>query len=140
MTRRRVGGPSGGAKVALGVLLLGFCVAPTPGDIGGCGQAPEELDPGVFFATKKNIDCERCRECGLRTERCDEACDSATATETEFPDGCVPLVHDGEVCLRALMIASCDDYATYVTNAGASAPSECNFCPPRTGSAARGER
>ena len=126
------------AKVALGLLVLGFCIAPTPGDIGGCGQTPEELDPGVFFATKKNIDCERCRECGLRTERCAEACESTAPIETEFPEGCVPLVHDGEVCLRALMIASCDDYRRYAADGESNVPSECNFCPPRTGAASAG--
>ena len=140
MSPSRLNGSSEAAKLALGLLLLGFCIAPTPGDVGGCGQAPDELDPGIFFATKKDIDCERCRECGLRTERCAQACESTAAIETEFPEGCVPLVHDGEVCLRALLVAGCDDYARYAADGESNVPSECNFCPPRTGASSIGER
>ncbi|HEX2672377.1 MAG TPA: hypothetical protein VHM25_15960, partial [Polyangiaceae bacterium] len=47
-------------KVALGLLALLFCTAPTPGDVGGCGQSPAELDSETFFASKANIDCQRC--------------------------------------------------------------------------------
>jgi hypothetical protein len=49
--------------------------------------------------------------------------------QTAFPDRCVPLVHDGEVCLRALQYASCDDYRAYVSDVSPSVPTECNFCP-----------
>ena len=116
------------AGLALTVLL--FCAAPTPGDVGGCGQQAAELDPETFFATKDSIDCDRCRECGLDGNACTRACD-ADLTESEFPEGCVPLVHDGEVCLRALLYASCDDYASYVRDGAPETPTECNFCPVR---------
>jgi hypothetical protein len=116
------------AGLALAVLL--FCAAPTPGDVGGCGQQAAELDPETFFATKDGIDCDRCRECSLSTAACARACD-ANLTEREFPEGCVPLVHDGEVCLRALLYASCDDYTSYVSDSAPETPTECNFCPVR---------
>lgn len=118
-------------KALLALALLLFCAAPTPGDIGGCGQAPDILDAPTFFANKKRIDCERCSECGLLSDTCDEACSQSAAPSVAFPTDCVPLVHDGEVCLRALQYASCDDYAAYVDDTSPSVPSECNFCPPR---------
>lgn len=117
------------ARLALTGLALLFCMAPTPGDVGGCGQKPAELDPQIFFESKANIDCERCQECGLASIACTRACDPSQALETEFPKNCVPLVHDGEVCLRALQYASCDDYRTYVSDVSPSVPTECNFCP-----------
>ena len=121
-----------GAKVklfwAVGMLLL--LTAPTPGDVGGCGQARQELDEDAFFETKQGIDCERCGECRLETQRCVLACTTALV-ETEFPEGCVPLVHDGEVCLRRLLDASCDEYSGYMDDDAAKAPTECNFCPAR---------
>lgn len=106
-----------------------LCAAPTPGDVGGCGQKAELLDPPIFFASKKRTDCVRCDECGLDTDTCRGACDPAVPYATEFPEGCFPLVHDGEVCLRALLHAACDDYAGYVSDTSPSVPSECNFCP-----------
>jgi hypothetical protein len=89
-------------RTAFLLFLVLLCTAPTPGDVGGCGQTPEDLDPERFFARKQRIDCERCRECGLVTERCRLACEDSDAYRPEFPEGCYPLVHDGEVCLRAL--------------------------------------
>ena len=115
------------ARIALTGLSLLFCMAPTPGDVGGCGQKPAELDPEIFFSSKANVDCARCRECGLSSASCKNACTAPTATQ--FPDRCVPLVHDGEVCLRALQYASCDDYAAYMSDSSPSVPTECNFCP-----------
>ena len=53
-------------RALLAIVVLVFCTAPTPGDIGGCGQAPDHLDAPTFFANKKRIDCERCEECGAR--------------------------------------------------------------------------
>ncbi len=117
------------ARIALTLLSLLFCMAPTPGDVGGCGQKPAELDPGIFFASKANVDCQRCQECGLASKACRDACDLSQALQASFPDRCVPLVHDGEVCLRALQYASCDDYAAYMDDAAPSVPTECNFCP-----------
>jgi hypothetical protein len=117
--------------LVLGLLAGLFCAAPVPGDVGGCGQPTQTLDPGVFFATKKTIDCDRCRECDQTTQTCGRACDTSEPVPETFPEGCVPLVHDGEVCLRALLAASCDDYASYVDDRAPSAPTECNFCPVR---------
>lgn len=131
MTERRQTSGFARALLALGVLV--FCTAPTPGDVGGCGQQPDNLDPPTFFATKKAIDCSRCGECGIVTQTCVDACDENVGWDTEFPEGCFPLVHDGEVCLRALQYASCDDYESYVADSSPSTPSECNFCPPRGG-------
>jgi len=113
--------------LALGSLL--FCTAPTPGDIGGCGQKPAELDPGVFFSSKANVDCQRCSECGLRHAACTTACQFPERYPQAFPERCLPLVHDGEVCLRALLHASCDDYDSYMSDSSPAVPTECNFCP-----------
>lgn len=105
------------------------CLAPTPGDIGGCGRAAEDLDPATFFLSKQTIECDRCRECRIRTPACELACSGAPSA-TEFPEGCFPLVHDGTVCLRALTRASCDDHREFAGDPP-SVPSECNFCPER---------
>ncbi|MEB2311609.1 MAG: hypothetical protein OZ921_02645 [Sorangiineae bacterium] len=118
-----------GARLALALIATLFCMAPVPGDIGGCGQAAQDLDPGVFFATKKRIDCDRCGECGLGGGACELACDESSRPPRAFPERCYPLVHDGEVCLRALRRASCDDFATYVDEVAPRTPTECDFCP-----------
>lgn len=119
-----------GARVVLSLAVLLFCTAPTPGDVGGCGQRAEELDPELFFRAKAATDCERCNECTLATTACSKACNSEGLLR-EFADDCLPLVHDGEVCLRALAAASCDDYERYVRDEQREVPSECNFCPER---------
>ncbi len=118
------------AAVLVAAVLV---AAPTPGDIGGCGQRAQPLDARVFFASKATIDCMRCQDCGLATSLCAEACDPYASIPEGFPQGCVPLVHDGEVCLRALHNASCGDYRDYVSDDPSvrSTPTECNFCPPR---------
>ena len=113
------------ALFALGVLF--FCTAPAPGDIGGCGQNAQPLDPPTFFSEKKRIDCEKCNDCELMTEYCDEACSEEPA-ETDFVEGCAPIVHDGEVCLNALEASSCSTYEDYVKDQGREAPEECRFC------------
>ena len=117
----------------LAVLLLVFVMAPTPGDIGGCGQEAELLDAPTFFATKRAIDCRQCEDCGFVYKTCQEVCASNASIPESFATGCFPLVHDGEVCLRALNNASCDDYSTYMADDSEkrSTPSECNFCPAR---------
>ena len=112
-------------------LLCTFVAAPTPGDIGGCGQPPQELDPVVFFASKDNIDCLRCQDCALSRGSCKKSCDPNSPIPRKFPDNCYPLVHDGEVCLRALYNASCSDYERYMDDSNPDSPTECNFCPPR---------
>ena len=116
-------------KLGFFALVLLFCTAPTPGDVGGCGQSPAELDPGTFFASKANIDCQRCQECGLTRASCENACTAPESYPSAFPENCVPLVHDGEVCLRALLHASCGDYGSYMNDSAPSVPTECNFCP-----------
>ncbi|MSP25751.1 MAG: hypothetical protein EXR75_11415 [Myxococcales bacterium] len=125
--------PSNPRPSRLGLLRLGALwlalAAPTAGDIGSCGRAREDLDAGKFFAEKSAIDCANCIQCNIATSVCDAACDPAE-TASAFADGCYPLVHDGEVCLAALSHASCDDYQSYMAELGATAPTECNFCPP----------
>lgn len=118
------------ARVLLSLVVLAFCTAPTPGDIGGCGQRAEELDPELFFLAKAAEDCERCNECTLATAACSRACNREDLPR-EFPADCLPLVHDGEVCLRALAAASCDAYESYVRDEDREVPTECNFCPER---------
>jgi hypothetical protein len=112
--------------LALGAAL---CLAPTPGDVGGCGQAAQDLDPPAFFLSLASVQCDRCQECGIRTRGCDAAC-SGEEVPSEFPEGCFPLVHDGTVCLRAMIQASCEDHREFAAEPP-RVPSECNFCPPR---------
>jgi hypothetical protein len=114
------------AKGWLAALAL-CCLGPTPGDIGGCGQTARDLDPVVFFKSKRSIECRRCNECGLRTPACELACDTDEA-EAEFPEGCYPLVHDGTVCLRALTQSSCEEHRKVMSDPP-RVPGECNFCP-----------
>jgi len=102
-------------------------MAPTPGDVGGCGQSIEDLDAQVFFEARREADCDACRQCGLSTRRCDAACDGEG--EDSFPERCFPLVHDGEVCLRALRHSNCDEYAAFVSDVAPTVPTECDFCP-----------
>jgi hypothetical protein len=119
------------------VVVLGLlCMAPTAGDIGGCGTEPTALDPTAFALARKDQDCERCQDCGLATPRCTRSCDPSLPPDTSLPSTCLALEHDGEVCLRALHAASCTAYATYVDDAPAT-PSECDFCKeaPPPGSA-----
>lgn len=118
------------ARIVLGVIAVGFCTAPVPGDIGGCAQARQELDPEAFFRKKAYIDCEQCTSCGLRTAACDQACAGGVPNRV-FPPDCRPLVHDGQVCLNALRSASCDDYDTYMSDQSPTVPTECEFCPLR---------
>ena len=118
------------AVVVLGVLSM----APTAGDVGGCGAEITTLDPLAFALARKELDCERCQECGITSARCERACDPSKPVETVIPETCSPLQHDGEVCIRALHAASCDAYRTYVDEASPATPSECQFCRMRTGS------
>jgi hypothetical protein len=111
----------------LGAAGISLLLAPTPGDIGGCGQTARDLDPVAFFASKQAVECSKCGECGLATPACERACNREPIPE-EFPAGCFPLVHDGTVCLRALTQASCS-VASRVVADPPSVPSECNFCP-----------
>jgi hypothetical protein len=118
------------ARLLLGVtaILALFTAAPTPGDTGGC-QPARPLDESAFFQAKRNVDCDRCQECEITSQHCSRACDDERIGSERFPDGCAPLAHDGAVCLRALLAASCDDYGAYVNDDRPQLPSECDFCP-----------
>ncbi len=116
-----------GAKLVvavLGVLLL----APTSGDIGGCGDEARELDGQTYGEARKEQDCKRCAECGVATARCGRACDGSFPPDILLPATCRPLYHDGRVCLRAIEAASCATFATYVDDVAPAVPSECDFC------------
>lgn len=128
--RRRVRSPEArrGSRAFAALMLALLCAAPTAGDIGGCGQEAVALDEAKFFAQKARIDCGRCQDCGLSTDTCVAACEGPSPSAA-FPEGCLPLVHDGEVCLRALSDASCEEAARFVADRGATTPTECNFCP-----------
>lgn len=113
---------------ALAVVSIAFVAAPTVGDVGGCGKTATDLDFALFAHARKSVDCNRCRECGISTERCTRSCDPAKPSDVAFPPTCHPVLHDGEVCIRALKAASCSDYASYVDDSSPSVPSECDFC------------
>lgn len=122
--------PVSSLKIAVAFLTLAFCAAPVPGDVGGCGQEPQELDPETFFWSKQNIECEHCRDCELTSKACQRACGDSLV-QAAFPEACAPLVHDGEVCLRALDDGSCDDFRSFMSDQSPQVPSECAFCPVR---------
>jgi hypothetical protein len=114
------------------VLVLGaVCAAPTPGDVGGCGQHPDVLDTDTFFELKRERDCEKCGECHFTSDFCTAVCAPDYPLPT-LPEGCVPLVHDGEVCLDALEATGCGQYEKYTRDQDRLAPSECQFCPEAT--------
>lgn len=118
-----------GVGLGLVVVTLGLLsLAPTAGDVGGCGASVEELDEARFARARKLVDCQRCTECGIATERCKAACDPKAPNEVGFPARCYPLLHDGEVCLNALLASSCSTYELYVDDAVRAIPSECEFC------------
>lgn len=121
------------------MVLAALSMAPTPGDIGGCGQPAEELqNQELFFRAMQSADCSACERCGLSTKSCEDACGGLKGLAPKFPEGCVPLVHDGEVCLRRLQEEGCDQYKRYMVDdergdampvASRPRPSECQFCP-----------
>jgi hypothetical protein len=127
--------PPGKGAFRLAIVALLFLAAPTPGDIGSCNQGVGDLDPVKFFSGKQDIDCEKCQECGFTTHACTLAC-STTLEASTFPVGCEPVEQDGEVCLDALQATGCTGYASFVADQGATAPTECDFCPPRDAGAA----
>ena len=119
--------------LALGAgLFLVLGTGPTVGDVGGCGRTATELDEAAFAHGRKVVDCRRCGDCGLSTARCQRACDLKAPGDAVFPTTCRPLRHDGEVCLDALLAASCSDYALYVDDGSRAVPSECEFCREAT--------
>lgn len=113
---------------AAGLVALLFGTAPTVGDIGSCGQVASDLDPQAFGQARKQVDCQRCSACALTTQTCQSACDPNAPGQTAWPATCHPLVHDGDVCLRALEAASCSDYSRYVDDQAPTVPTECDFC------------
>lgn len=115
-----------------------LAMAPTPGDIGGCGQPPDELDSAIFFSSLAATDCRMCQSCGFATKSCELACGADRGIPPDFPEGCVPLAHDGEVCLRRLQSEDCEAYEPLMRDDEVGAaipltlrprPSECQFCP-----------
>ncbi|HEY4011734.1 MAG TPA: hypothetical protein VGM06_00230 [Polyangiaceae bacterium] len=110
------------------VLAVVFGAAPTPGDIGACGHVATALDVQGFAAARKQLDCQRCGDCGLTTQTCNAACDPNAPSRVAFPATCHPLDQDGQVCLRALAAASCSDYAGFVDDVSPTEPTECDFC------------
>lgn len=113
----------------LAVVALLFLAAPTAGDIGSCNQPVTALDADKFFGDKQIVDCDKCTECGFTSHFCARACSLPVETG-KFPEGCVPLEQDGEVCLDALEATGCSGYAAYVADVDATTPTECDFCPP----------
>lgn len=109
-------------------LLASLLAAPTVGDVGTCGKAATDLDPGAFASARKTIDCRRCTQCRIATRTCANACDPAAPSNAGLSPTCRPLRHDGDVCVRALQAASCDDYATFVDDVAPATPTECDFC------------
>lgn len=121
------GAPSLPLRVTVATLAV-LAMAPTPGDVGGCGAEPALLDAKSYEATRKRQDCERCEECAVTTARCARACDAKAPPDIVVPPMCAPLLRDGQVCIRALGAASCEDFATYVADEAPRSPSECQFC------------
>jgi hypothetical protein len=114
------------AACALWALLFG--AAPTVGDVGSCGDQAAPLDESTFAAQRKALDCQRCTQCGFTTKACADACDPNAPASVGWPNTCSPLQHDGVVCLDALEAASCDTYASYVSDVAPTVPTECDFC------------
>jgi hypothetical protein len=124
--RRRLHRDLKPAIVPIALVLLS--AAPSVGNLGSCGQQAELLDAEKFFRAKAAVDCNRCSECGFATSACRDACEQRLDADV-FPEGCYPLVHDGEVCLDALDASACGTFEAFVAEEGATFPTECNFCP-----------
>lgn len=113
--------------IRLAIALLFFTLAPTAGDIGSSCQPEDDLDPSRFWSVKQSIDCQRCDECQVSTQACSRAC-ASTLIFNDFPSSCRPVEHDGEVCLDALLAASCAEYEGFMADQGSTIPTECAFC------------
>ena len=114
------------AACALWAMLFG--AAPTVGDVGSCGEQAAPLDQGTFAAQRKALDCQKCKQCGVTTKACTNACNPDAPSSVGWPNTCYPLQHDGIVCLDALQSAGCDAYASYVSDVAPTVPTECDFC------------
>jgi hypothetical protein len=115
-------------RVRLAIILLFFTAAPTAGDIGSSCQPEDDLDPVKFWGVKQAIDRQRCEDCSIPTKACSRARDPGLIFK-DFPKTCAPLEHDGEVCLDALLAASCKDYRSFMSDEAPTIPTECDFCP-----------
>jgi len=122
VTRRNVG------RALVGAVLAVLCMAPTPGDIGGCGDAPTEVPASRYAAARKRLECDRCGSCGVVNARCERACNPKVPSDVALPVTCRPLTHDVDVCLRALVTSSCSTFAAAVDDDAPISPSECLFC------------
>jgi hypothetical protein len=112
------------------LFLAPLIAAPTAGDIGSCGSAAEPLGAPEFFVARLSLECERCKDCGYGSRTCVLVCDQVAKKSypRAFPEGCRPVVHDGEVCLRAIEALSCNAFGDLVSDAPI-VPTECDFCP-----------
>lgn len=110
------------------VVAIVLCTAPTVGDVGGCGASATSLDLATYSFDRKVIDCQRCKQCGLTSNTCKTACTRDAPSNVSWPPSCKPIQHDGDVCIRALKAASCDDYASFVDDIAPAEPTECDFC------------
>ena len=124
-----------GAAFVLALLAL-LTAAPTAGDIGGCGAEVEALDVERFAGDERTLVCQKCASCRLLTTRCTLACNGNPAANAPLPSDCVPLVHDGAVCLRAIDEADCSAFAQYVADRSPSMPGECAFCKKKADASA----
>lgn len=120
--------PPGRTGIGFAIVLAICAAAPTVGDVGGCGGEIAPLDAQKYFRERLQVECERCRACGLRGAACTRACDRRTVVPATFPAGCRPVEHDGLVCLRAIEALSCDGFAD-VVSPEPIVPTECDFCP-----------
>lgn len=114
--------------VVTALVALVFGAAPTAGDVGSCGKTATDIDESRFANARKTLDCRRCKECKLTSNRCAAACDPNVPSDVSFGLTCRPLFHDAEVCLDALTVASCKDYARYMSDDERLVPGECDFC------------
>lgn len=86
-----------GTVLRLAAVLLFFTAAPVAGDIGSCGQPPDDLNPTTYFMVKESLDCKRCLECMLRSEACQIACK--------------PVIESNDPNAAAFLPAACDTCA-----------------------------
>ncbi len=121
--------PPGRRSIAFVIVLACCAAAPTVGDVGSCGGPIEALDAHKYFAARAELECRHCQDCKLETNACKVACDAHATLPTAFPEGCHPLVHDGDVCLNALDALGCGAFGDAVSDT-AIVPTECDFCPP----------
>jgi len=108
-----------------------LCAAPTVGDVGSCNERADPLGAPEFFGARVDLECGKCRSCGIDSRQCTLVCEQSKngTYPRAFPQGCHPVIHDGEVCLHALDAQSCGDFADVVSDAPI-VPTECDFCPP----------